>query len=173
MFFSTLKYGAQSSLALLNATIIIPLILNYDTYDLKIIIKSIKIFLITSLIFGLLQFFISDFRIITAFLFGHSSGFGAKGVSSLSYEPSRAAMDIFICSLGLIFLARKGYIKINKTLIVSLLVFLILINRSITGFVFITIYFFTYLFLKFNLKFILTSILIILITSLLIFFLDI
>ena len=106
----------QSSLALLNATIIIPLILNSDTYDLEIIIKSIKIFLITSLIFGLLQFFIADFRIITAFLFGHSSGFGAKGVSSLSYEPSRAAMDIFICSLGLIFLRRKGYVKINKTL---------------------------------------------------------
>ena len=101
----------QSSLALLNATIIIPLILNYDTYDLKIIIKSIKIFLITSLIFGLLQFFISDFRIITAFLFGHSSGFGAKGVSSLSYEPSRAAMDIFICSLGLIFLQEKDILK--------------------------------------------------------------
>ena len=80
----------QSVIALLNATLLIPFILNLKTNHFRIITNTMIAYLIASVLLGILQYLFPIVVEFSAFVFGHASGFGFKGPPSLSYEPSRA-----------------------------------------------------------------------------------
>lgn len=142
----------QSMAALLNATIVIPYILTMKKKETDIVIKLMVLFCFGSVIVGLLQLFSGEVRFITEILFGRASGFGFKGVPSLSYEPSRAAIDMFAVLMAIVYAKRKGIVEINKYLIISIFVFLIIFNRSLTALFFVTLYTGVFLIKNGNLK---------------------
>lgn len=128
----------KSLIALLNATIVIPFILNISSEEEKYICKIFVWFIITTIIVGTLQFKFHFVRSISAFLFGHASGFGTKGVPGLSYEPARSALDFVYAIVGIYFFYSKK--QWFPYLILISFAFLVFINRSLTGTLLLVIY---------------------------------
>lgn len=131
----------QSVIAILNATLLIPFILNLKTNHFRIITNTMIAYLIASVLMGILQFLFPVVVEFSAFIFGHSSGFGFKGPPSLSYEPSRAALDMIYILLTLIYLNKIKLIKLNKFFTIGIIIFLLLINKSISAYLMLFIYF--------------------------------
>ena len=140
IFFNLAFSGIIKSLfALLNATIVIPFVISLDN-DNKIFVKKIFIYyIVTTVIFGFLQLNFDLVKEFSGFIFGHASGFGTKGVPGLSYEPARSALDMVYCLAAInYFFSKNKWIKYFTILSVLYLVF---INRSITGVVLISFYY--------------------------------
>lgn len=152
------KNTIESIIALINATIVIPFILKLNQTDLFRLIKCVKFTIISILIVGVLQFLLKHPAGFETFLFGRSSGLNdIKGVPSLSSEPARSALDLFLFTLLLIFSNRNKNLILNYVLYVFIFIYILLINKSITGYMYLFIYFF-FIFLKqSNLKIIIFS----------------
>jgi hypothetical protein len=97
-------------------------------------------YLIASVLLGILQFLFPVVVEFSAFIFGHASGFGFKGPPSLSYEPSRAALDMIYILLTLIYLKKIKLIKLNKFFIIGVIFFLLIVNKSISSYLMLLIY---------------------------------
>lgn len=142
----------QSVIALLNATLLIPFILNLKTNHFRIITNTMIAYLIASVLLGILQFLFPIVVEFSAFVFGHASGFGFKGPPSLSYEPSRAALDMIYILLTLIYLKKIKLIKLNKLFIILVIIFLLVMNKSISSYLMLSIYLLLNTLLKLNIK---------------------
>jgi hypothetical protein len=151
IFFNLEFNGIIKSLsALLNATIVIPFIISLEK-DSKIFVKKIFIYyIITTIIFGFLQLNFDLVKEFSGFIFGHVSGFGSKGVPGLSYEPARSALDMVYCLVAINYFYRNNKL-INYFTIISIL-YLVFINRSITGIVLLIFYYGIIFFKKFSIK---------------------
>lgn len=131
---------AQSIIALLNATLIVPYILDKDRSELILITKVLISYIIASIGIGVLQLNFSWARDLTGVFFGHASGFSSKGVPSLSYEPSRAGIDIVYVLLTLIHLNKYIRIKFSNFIIVVTVLFLLIFNKSISAYLLLSVY---------------------------------
>lgn len=127
-----------------NGLILFFLILKLNDKDYNELVWAMKITLLISILMGMFQFFIDNNTIetITRFFIPRLKvTAGYKGVSGLSTEPGRQAIDII-----LIFSALQGlkafdkYPKYFPGAVVT--TYMLLINRSATGFVYLLIYFF-------------------------------
>ena len=142
----------QSVIALLNATLLIPFILNLKINHFRIITNTMIAYLIASVLLGILQFLFPVVVEFSAFIFGHASGFGFKGPPSLSYEPSRAALDMIYILLTLIYLKKIKLIKLNKFFIIGVIFFLLIVNKSISSYLMLLIYLLLNVLMKLSVK---------------------
>lgn len=138
--FNLLHY-TKSSLALINATILLPVFLSYHRQIILKVIDVFKIYLVLTIIVGCLQLTVPSAREATSFLFGHASGFGAKGPPGLSYEPSRSALDMIYILVTCIFAHKYLGKPTGKWLFSLVVLYLLIINRSISAYLFLSIYF--------------------------------
>ena len=137
-----LLYYTKSCIAFINATILLPVFLSYDRRIILKVIDVFEVYLVLSILIGFLQLTVPSIREATSFLFGHASGFGLKGPPALSYEPSRSALDIIYIFTTLIFINKYTGKGISKWLIILVVTYLLLVNRSISAYLFLSVYFF-------------------------------
>ena len=146
-------YFIKSIIALINSTILLPVFLSYNRQTISKVIDVFKIYLILSIIIGCLQMTVPHIREATAFMFGHASGFGLKGPPGLSYEPSRSALDMIYIFTTLMFVNKFTGKGISKWLIILVVAYLLLVNKSITAYLFLSVYFFFEFFLGAKFKY--------------------
>lgn len=128
----------KSLVALLNATLVIPFILNISEEEEKFFHKIFIWYVLATILIGILQYNFLFIRNVSAFIFGHASGFGTKGVPGLSYEPARSALDLVYAIVGVyFFFSKKKWFPYFMIISFS---YLILINRSLTGILLLMIF---------------------------------
>jgi len=142
----------KSFIALINATIVIPFILNINSEDEVYIHKALVWYIIATILIGLLQSRYDLIKNISALIFGHASGFGEKGVPGLSYEPARSALDFIYALVGIYFFYREKHWF--PYLVFISFTYLIFINRSLTGALLLMIFLGIKFLYNFNFKYI-------------------
>ena len=146
-------YYTKSCIALINATILLPVFLFYDRQIILKVVGVFKVYLVLTVLIGCLQLTVPAVREATSFLFGHASGFGTKGPPGLSYEPSRSALDMIYVFTTSIFVLKHVGKPMSRWLFYLVVVYLLIINRSISAFLFLSVYFLLWLFFGAKLKY--------------------
>ena len=146
-------YYSKSCIAFLNATILLPVFLSYDRRIILKVIDVFEVYLVLSILIGCLQLTVPSIREATSFLFGHASGFGAKGPPGLSYEPSRSALDMIYIFVTCIFVHNYMGKRMSRWLFYLVIIYLLIINRSISAYLFLSVYLILWLIFVASLKY--------------------
>lgn len=133
----------RSTAAYINALLIFSIIMKLSYDDLSKIVKVLKFSILLMFFIGLIQFYFPQLneyiKIITPRALSILETGSVRGVSSLSSEPGRHALELIILFCSYSYISRANTIK---ALFVNLiLIFYVLyINRSLTGFTILCIY---------------------------------
>ena len=147
----------QSTVAIINATLVMPYVIKIDSQEFNKLLSILYAFCIATIIMGTLQTVSSTAVSATEFFFGRASGFtSGKGVPGLSTEPARSALDLMTVLVAIIYIHRKQerapHFKYHKYVVVAVFLYLIIINKSNTSYLFIITYTFIYIFKNLGIK---------------------
>ena len=166
----------RSLFAYLNVFFIFIVVLKFNDYDLNILIKVLKYSLILIISITIIQYLIPQINVILQYLVPrlhiYSSGVFSTdyaGHSGLSAEPSRHATEIIMLYVTYALVSNNSkYLRIIQDAFVVL--FILLLNRSISGMFFLSIYaFIIYIDLIKNFKFLFFFIFILILSLIFIF----
>ena len=166
----------RSLFAYLNVFFIFIVVLKFNDKDLNILIKVLKYSLILIILITIIQYLIPQINMILQYLVPrlqiYSSGVfktDYAGHSGLSSEPSRHASEVIMLYVTYVLVSNNSkYLRIVKDTFVAL--FILLLNRSISGIFFLSIYaFIIYIDLIKNFKFLFFSIFILILSLIFIF----
>jgi len=133
----------RSLFAYYNALLILYVVIRLNGKNLYELINVLKISLSITIIIGLTQYLINnalfDFFVNVLVPRAKTSVDSSRGVSGLSSEPSRQAIEIIIMYTTLIAINNKIWFKnyINEIILAA---YIILVNRSTTGIAFLLIF---------------------------------
>ena len=130
---------SRSYVAFFNAIILFFFIFTNPSVSIKTLAPAIKSILLLQVIISLTQFFGWD-SVFQFFVPRSGDAGGARGFTGMSNEPGRQGIH-FILLYSTIFFLDRGLLKYKIYLDVLVFSFMFLINKSLTGILFFSIYF--------------------------------